>query len=80
MTALLWTIIVVLVLLLALGGTYLFQRGYEVGCREQQRDTNRDMDELRQQDLAAQQHIDYLYEQARWQIDAQARPEGTRHE
>jgi hypothetical protein len=80
MIPLLWSIIAVLVLLLVFAGNYFFQRGYEAGCREQRRVTNRAMDEVQQQGLAAQRNIDYLYERARWQITALARPEGTRHE
>lgn len=79
MTALLWTIIVVLILLLVLGGNYLYQRGYEAGCREQRQVINRAMDEMQQQDLAAQRNIDYLYGRARWMITTTAQPDGDDH-
>ncbi len=73
MTVFLSTIIFLLVFLLPLAASHLFDRGYEAGRREQRRIINRAMDETRRQGLAAQQAIDYLYEQAKSQIDEDLR-------
>jgi hypothetical protein len=56
-------------LLLALGGVCLYEVGREAGRREQRQIVNCSLDAIRQQGLAAQRHIDYLYEQAEQRIE-----------
>ena len=48
-----------------------YARGYTAGQYKERRAIARVLNDERQQRLQAQQHIDYLYERAHWQISRQ---------
>ena len=75
-----WAVIVIAAVFV-IGYVYRFAytRGYDEGQRVERRAIARVLDGRRQEALAAERDIDYLYERARWQITSQA-PASARYE